>query len=192
MQTAKTLIRLGGCPGWSESSLGAHSFCWFCHVAAEIIKLISKVESNRPEWFNWSVLILIFSLNGESLILSCSGSYGDDEAVLKWKKHQNEVITVILRNFQAEVCLNSVMSSLIWVCTVLFCLHFWMHYSSVNPHCSNFRIITAILKCFAFRVYHKWAELRQGKVLWYFSRSFDPYFWWPYTFEILSELWIEK
>ena len=33
-QTAKTLIRLGGCPGWSESSLGAPSFCWFCHVAA--------------------------------------------------------------------------------------------------------------------------------------------------------------
>ena len=24
---AKTLIRLGGCPGWSESSLGTHSFC---------------------------------------------------------------------------------------------------------------------------------------------------------------------
>ena len=23
-------IRLGGCPGWSESSLGAHSLCWFC------------------------------------------------------------------------------------------------------------------------------------------------------------------
>ena len=32
--TAKTLIRLGGCPGWSESSLGAHSFCWFCRVQA--------------------------------------------------------------------------------------------------------------------------------------------------------------
>ena len=28
-RTAKTLIRLGGCPCWSESSLGAHSFCWF-------------------------------------------------------------------------------------------------------------------------------------------------------------------
>ena len=25
MQTAKTLIRLGRCPGWSESSLGAHA-----------------------------------------------------------------------------------------------------------------------------------------------------------------------
>ena len=25
-----------------------------------------------------------------------------------------------------------------------FHLHFWMHYSLVKPHCSNFRIITAI------------------------------------------------
>ena len=25
MRTAKTLIRLGGCPGWSKSSLGAHA-----------------------------------------------------------------------------------------------------------------------------------------------------------------------
>ena len=48
MQTAKTLIRLGGCPGWSESSLGAHSFCWFCHVAAHI-------RSNR-EQDHWSEL----------------------------------------------------------------------------------------------------------------------------------------
>ena len=35
-RTAKTLIRLGGCPGCSESSLGSHSFCWFCHVAAHL------------------------------------------------------------------------------------------------------------------------------------------------------------
>ena len=27
-------MRLGGCPGWSESSLGAQSLCWFCYVAA--------------------------------------------------------------------------------------------------------------------------------------------------------------
>ena len=33
-RTAKTRIRLGGCTGWFESSLGAHSFCWFCRVAA--------------------------------------------------------------------------------------------------------------------------------------------------------------
>ena len=34
-RTAKTLIRLGGCPGWSESSLGTKSFCWFCHEVAQ-------------------------------------------------------------------------------------------------------------------------------------------------------------
>ena len=30
-RTTKTLIRLGRCPGWSESSLGSQLFCWFCH-----------------------------------------------------------------------------------------------------------------------------------------------------------------
>ena len=33
----KTLIRLGGCPGWCESSLGAQSLCWFCHEAAHLL-----------------------------------------------------------------------------------------------------------------------------------------------------------
>ena len=32
-RTAKTLIKLGACPGWPESSLGAQPLCWFCHVA---------------------------------------------------------------------------------------------------------------------------------------------------------------
>ena len=31
-------IRLGGCPGCSESSRDAHSFCWFCHKAAYILQ----------------------------------------------------------------------------------------------------------------------------------------------------------
>ena len=39
-RTAKTLIRLGECPGWSESSMGAQSLCWFCHVAAHICPLM--------------------------------------------------------------------------------------------------------------------------------------------------------
>ena len=34
--TAKTLIKLGGYPGWSESSLSAKSISWFCHVAAHL------------------------------------------------------------------------------------------------------------------------------------------------------------
>ena len=48
MRTAKTLIRLGGCPGRSESSLGAQSFCWFCHEAAQLY-----IRNNR-EWAHWS------------------------------------------------------------------------------------------------------------------------------------------
>ena len=32
----KTLIRLGGCPGWSESLLAAQSFCWFCQEATHL------------------------------------------------------------------------------------------------------------------------------------------------------------
>ena len=41
------LIRLGRFPGWSVSSLGAHSFSWFCHVAAHIL---SPVTDNCPSW----------------------------------------------------------------------------------------------------------------------------------------------
>ena len=34
--TAKS-DQTGRIPGWSESSLGAQSLCWFCHVAAHIL-----------------------------------------------------------------------------------------------------------------------------------------------------------
>ena len=33
----RRLIRLGGCPGWSEPSLGAHLLCWLWYVVAHII-----------------------------------------------------------------------------------------------------------------------------------------------------------
>ena len=45
-------IRIGGRPGWSESSLVAHSFCWFCHVAAHIFSRTRennmKLEQSPP------------------------------------------------------------------------------------------------------------------------------------------------
>ena len=46
-RTAKTLIRLGRCPGWSESLLGAYSLCWFCHVTAYLCEILGweKVKS---------------------------------------------------------------------------------------------------------------------------------------------------
>ena len=48
MRTAKTLIRLGGCPDWSESSLGAHSFVGF--VMSRLICL--AVFSDLTTWMS--------------------------------------------------------------------------------------------------------------------------------------------
>ena len=39
LSVQRRLISLGGCPGWSESSLGAQSFCCFCHEVAHIINV---------------------------------------------------------------------------------------------------------------------------------------------------------
>ena len=36
LSAQRRLIRLGGCQGWSESLLGAHSFSWFCHEAVHV------------------------------------------------------------------------------------------------------------------------------------------------------------
>ena len=51
MRTVKTLIRLGGCPGWSESSLATQLLCWFCHVTAYMAKQLKqklKTTRNNP------------------------------------------------------------------------------------------------------------------------------------------------
>ena len=57
--SAKTLTRLGGCSGWSESSLGAHSFCWFCHevahmTACKVCVPDFHVPSNNISVKSWS------------------------------------------------------------------------------------------------------------------------------------------
>ena len=49
-------IRLCGCPGWSESSLDAQSFCWFCRGAAHMLKFCffsikhQKLTRRWPPW----------------------------------------------------------------------------------------------------------------------------------------------
>ena len=49
-RTAKTLVRLGRCPGWSESSLGAYSFCWFCHFVGQLTEsFLSSFFSEPPD-----------------------------------------------------------------------------------------------------------------------------------------------
>ena len=42
--TVKTLIRQGGCPGWSESLLGAQSLCLFCHEVAHFVNHLIAVQ----------------------------------------------------------------------------------------------------------------------------------------------------
>ena len=61
MRTAKTLIRLGGCPGWSESSLSAHSLCWFCHVGTHACKAQRFTEPTRFTDFLARCFVLAFS-----------------------------------------------------------------------------------------------------------------------------------
>ena len=47
LSAQRRLIWLGGCPGWSESSLGAHSVRWFCHVVAHLYRKACSAESWR-------------------------------------------------------------------------------------------------------------------------------------------------
>ena len=50
----RTLILLILSCRWSESSLGAHSFCWFCHVAAHIalrVDLMLNGPSLKTQFF---------------------------------------------------------------------------------------------------------------------------------------------
>ena len=73
------LIRLGGCPGWSESSLSSHSsFFWFCHAPAllnlagipkKIITSISWKMNGFTGLLEFTASLLHFSLNAFSLCL---------------------------------------------------------------------------------------------------------------------------
>ena len=51
-RTAKTLIRLGGCPGWSEFRWAHRPYCWFCRAAARILWKNWRMNWNR----HWNTL----------------------------------------------------------------------------------------------------------------------------------------
>ena len=48
VRPAKTQISLGTRPLWSESSLVAHLFCWFCHVVAHVNKEKGQTQHEKP------------------------------------------------------------------------------------------------------------------------------------------------
>ena len=63
MRTVKTLIRLGGCPGWSESLLGTQSFCWFCHEVAHFSVSLKKMISHHNIFLKHWVIHYWHSMN---------------------------------------------------------------------------------------------------------------------------------
>ena len=69
IRPAKTLIRLGRCSGWSESSLGAHSFCWFCREAA---LMVGQGHANLAAGAGWIGYVLFLIL--VCPFLSCTSS----------------------------------------------------------------------------------------------------------------------
>ena len=73
---AKTQIRLGRCPGWSESSLGAQSFCWFCHVVAHVSLIAISEISWLASFCSWARTFLVLLVtNPQWQVFSWSGSY---------------------------------------------------------------------------------------------------------------------
>ena len=52
LSARRRLIRLGGCPGWSESSLSAQSLCWFQNKG-----LSQSQQEKQYTWFKreWSL-----------------------------------------------------------------------------------------------------------------------------------------
>ena len=58
LSAQRRLIRLGRCPGWSESSLGAHPLCWFCHEAAKMSILKKAFSFMKWKSYIYRVLTL--------------------------------------------------------------------------------------------------------------------------------------
>ena len=85
MRTAKTLFRPGGCPGWSESSLGTHSFCWFCPEVAHFclnhyrwsciwrknVLILSVIHNNSDQQAGKSPCCKSLSFYGIRVFVAC-------------------------------------------------------------------------------------------------------------------------
>ena len=56
LSAQRRLIRLGRCPGWSESLLGAQSLCWFCHVwpVFFLLKTDSYFQTYAGPFLKWN------------------------------------------------------------------------------------------------------------------------------------------
>ena len=64
MRTAKTLIRLGGCPGWSESSLGVHVILLVLSCCSSNPVLTEGEEEEERSWApQWGNVFTTFKMS---------------------------------------------------------------------------------------------------------------------------------
>ena len=82
--------------GWSETSLGAHSFCWFCCVVAQII-YIEACDMHSKE-------------NNQTLIrLLLTQLYTLAFAIRKLKKKTHNIIHTTYNLYFIKICLESLL-----------------------------------------------------------------------------------
>ena len=62
MRTAKTLIRLGGCPGWSEPSLGAHVILFVLWCCGSFFKYLHRTKLYSIIWTS-ALIVYRFGLH---------------------------------------------------------------------------------------------------------------------------------
>ena len=126
--TAKTLIRLGGCPGWSVSSLGAQaillilSCCgWNLTLSFPMIFLFRVCRKGRGSSGGLLSMAQYDPWNYENSEYRNDPKFSDRQA---WA---NSAVPDPTRVF--TVCHS--------ICII------WTHYSTVKPLFFNFRVITA-------------------------------------------------
>ena len=100
VRPAKTQIRLGGCPGWSEYLLGTQSLCWFCHVTAQVW------------WFLPCIIpTVLYHVYGNAVLLILCLNFGWDRTDIAVFCRISEVRTGHIRGICVEKSQSSCCSS---------------------------------------------------------------------------------
>ena len=131
MWTAKTLIRLGGCPGWSESWLGAHAILLVlsCHGSRffNILKscnwnllkccLSLKLLDHKKMFFPVFVIFIVYNIAGY-LLSTAENKIGSPErplsdlGLLSYRSYWKEVLLGYLHKYSGrEFCIKGKQSS---------------------------------------------------------------------------------
>ena len=187
MSTQRRLIRLGECPGWSESSLGTYSLCWFCHVVAQMYVYgnISDKRILSLDLDSAVVCTVVTRINGHiqaghihniyihilCKIRSVLGSFSKVMTKIHFSRIsriryvKNTLSRKLYRNdpkFSDKQCRpRSDCSSHQGLHYLPFRLLIWTHYSIVEPHSSNLRVITT--NVLGVRIFRKFTVDHESK-----------------------------